>query len=163
MKTVREKRELNVQKDAWAKWRQSFRSHLSELQYNERLILRYLLRWKSRLSKFDSLETAADRFYRRTTCSPVLHTWKCWKRALALRDAEKAVTAKIGRRVKYGVVQVWKKHTCVHSPKFSTRVGEQTRLHSYDRQIAIGFYNVYVMKVAIRSWKAARDRIRVGL
>ncbi|KAI9571309.1 Sfi1 spindle body protein-domain-containing protein [Boletus coccyginus] len=141
MKTTRERRDLKVQKDAWAKWRQSFCSHLSELQHNERVILRFFLRWKSNLSKLDSLETAADQFYRRTACSAVVQTWKRWKRALAVGDAEKAVATKIGLRVRREVMQRWKKYT-------------------YDRQSAIGFYDVYVMKQAVRSWKTARDRIR---
>ena len=115
MKTVREKRELKIQKDAWAKWRQSFRSHLSELQYNERIILRFFLRWKSSLSKLDGLEAAADRFYCRAECSAVVQTWKRWKRALAVRDAERAIAAKVGLRVKREVIQVWKKYTYVYS------------------------------------------------
>ncbi|KAG8217745.1 Sfi1 spindle body protein-domain-containing protein [Butyriboletus roseoflavus] len=141
MKATREKRDLKIQKDAWAKWRQSFRSHLSELQYNERIVLRFFLRWKSSLSKLDCLETAADHFYRRSTCSAVMQTWKRWKRALAVSDAEKAVTAKISLRINREVMQVWKKH-------------------AYDHQTATGFYDVHVMKQAIRSWKTARDRIR---
>lgn len=118
MKATREKRDLKIQKDAWAKWRQSFRSHLSELQYNERIVLRFFLRWKSSLSKLDCLETAADQFYRRPTCSAVVQTWKRWKRALAVSDAEKAVTARIGLRINREVMQVWKKHAYVHSQKF---------------------------------------------
>ena len=116
MKTIREKRDSKIQKDAWAKWRQSFCSHLSELQYNERILLRFFLRWKSSLSKLDSLETVADQFYRRTTCSAAVQTWKRWKRALAVSDAEKAVTAKIGLRVSREVMQMWKKYTYVHFP-----------------------------------------------
>lgn len=117
MKTVREKRDLKIQKDAWAKWRQSFRSHLSELQYNERVVLRFFLRWKSSLTKLDRLETVADRFSRRSTCSAIVQTWKRWKRALAVSDAEKALTVKISLRVSREVMQVWKKHACVHSQK----------------------------------------------
>lgn len=118
MKTIREKRELKIQKDAWAKWRQSFRSHLSELQHHERVLLRFFVRWKSSLSKLESLETAADQFYRRTTCSAVLQAWKRWKRALAVSDAEKAVTAKTSLRINRRVMQVWKNYACVYSPKF---------------------------------------------
>ena len=162
MKTIREKRDSKIQKDAWAKWRQSFRSHLSELQHNERVVLRFFLRWKSSLSKLDSFETTADRFYHRTTCSAVLQTWKRWKRALAIRDAERAVTAKIGLRVGREVMQMWKKYTYVHSPKRITRVWKPIHPRSYERQTAIGFHDVHVMKQAIRSWKTAQDRIRVG-
>ncbi|KIK93706.1 hypothetical protein PAXRUDRAFT_828690 [Paxillus rubicundulus Ve08.2h10] len=140
MKTVREKRELKVQKDAWAKWRQSFRSHLSELQYNERVVMRLFLRWKSSLSKIDRLEANADGFHQRPNGSASMVVWKRWKRALEIRNAEKAVESKAGLRVKCEVMQVWKKHT-------------------YDRQAAAGFYDVYVMKQGIRSWKAARDRV----
>ncbi|KAF9227630.1 hypothetical protein BS17DRAFT_725990 [Gyrodon lividus] len=141
MKTIRKKRELKIQKDAWAKWRQSFRSHLSELQYNERIVIQFFLRWKSSLSKVDRLGANADQFHRRTNGSTAMLAWKCWKRALAIRNAEKAVETKIGLRVKCEVMQVWKNHT-------------------RDHQAAAGFYDVYVIKQAIRSWKAARDRIR---
>jgi protein SFI1 len=162
MKTIREKRDSKIQKDAWAKWRQSFRSHLSELQYNERIVLRFFLRWKSSVSKLDSLDIAAEQFYRRTTCSAVVQTWKRWKRALAVSDAEKAVTAKIGLRVGREVMQRWKKYTYVHFTNTNTRFWKPTRLSSYERQTAIGFYDVHVMKQAIRSWKTAQDRIHVG-
>ena len=117
MKTIRGTRDLKIQKDAWAKWRQSFRSHLSELQYSERIVLRFFLRWKSSLSKLDYLDTAAEQFYHRTACSAVVQTWKRWKRAFAISDAEKVVTAKIGLRVRRGVMQKWKKYACVHSQK----------------------------------------------
>lgn len=113
MKTVREKRDLKIQKDAWEKWRQSFHSHLSELQHNERIAQRFFLRWKANLSKMDRLEVAADQFYRRTTCSAVLQTWKRWRRVLAVRDAEKVVKAKVGSRINRKVMQVWKKKTCL--------------------------------------------------
>lgn len=125
MKTIREKRDLKIQKDTWAKWRQSFCSHLSELQYNERFVLRFFLRWRSGLSKLDSLEAVADQFYRRTTCSAVVQTWKRWKRALAISDAEKMVAAKIGHRVCRDVMQRWKKYTCVHSSKILLKSGIQ--------------------------------------
>lgn len=125
MKTIREKRDLKLQKDAWAKWRQSFRSHLSELRYNERVVLRFFLRWKSSLSELRSLEAAAEQFYRRTTCSAVVQTWKRWKRALAISDAEKAVTAKISLRVSREVMQKWKRYTYVHPPKNFTRSRHQ--------------------------------------
>ncbi|KIJ69246.1 hypothetical protein HYDPIDRAFT_79460, partial [Hydnomerulius pinastri MD-312] len=141
MKATREKRELKIQKDAWAKWRQSYCSHLSELQYNERIVIRFFLRWKTSLSKVDQLEAVADKFHQRTNGSANLLAWKRWRRALAVRNAEKAVKAKAGLRIKGEVMEVWKKHT-------------------RDHQAAVGFYDVYVMKQAIRSWKTARDRIR---
>ncbi|KAG9318710.1 hypothetical protein JVU11DRAFT_806 [Chiua virens] len=141
MKTIREKRELKIQKDAWAKWRQSFRSHLSELQYNERVVQHFFRRWKSSLLKLDRMEVAAEQFYRRTTCSAVVQTWKRWKRALATSEAERVVTTKAGLLIKHDVMRMWKKYT-------------------FDRQTAARFYDVHVMKQAIRSWKTAQDRIR---
>ncbi|KAF9246283.1 hypothetical protein BU15DRAFT_85063 [Melanogaster broomeanus] len=141
MKTVRGKRELSIQKDAWAKWRQSFRSHLSELQYSERIVMRSFLRWKTTLSQIRRLEATAYQFHRRTNSSDAILAWKRWKRMVAIRNAEKVVRSNVGLRVKCEVIQVWKKHT-------------------HDRQAAAGFYDVYVMKQVIRSWKAACDRIR---
>ncbi|KAH7929761.1 hypothetical protein BV22DRAFT_1080370 [Leucogyrophana mollusca] len=142
MKITREKREAKLRKDAWAKWRQSYRSHLSEQHYNERLALRFLRRWKMRLTKADHMEAVADEFVRAHEGSAVTKCWKQWKRALAVKDAEKTVVQKVGIRVMADVMDVWKKHV-------------------RDHQRADAFYDVVVLKGAIRSWKTAQDRIRL--
>ncbi|KAH7889441.1 hypothetical protein F5I97DRAFT_530889 [Phlebopus sp. FC_14] len=141
MKLTRQKRETKVQKDAWAKWRQSYRSHLSELQYNERVVMKFFLQWKTRLVRLDRLEATADGFSRRPNGSTAVQTWKFWRRALSIRNAEKLVQGRVGLRVTSEVMEIWKKHT-------------------RNRQAADVFYDLYVMKAAIRSWKTVLDRIR---
>ncbi|KAH7912247.1 hypothetical protein BJ138DRAFT_1178988 [Hygrophoropsis aurantiaca] len=141
MKITREKREAKLRKDAWAKWRQSYRSHLSEQQYNERLVMRFFRRWNAQVAKTDRMEATADEFYGAHEGRVMANCWKRWHRVLVVRDAEKMVARKVGMRVMGEVMDVWKKH-----------------LRSHQR--ADAFYDVVVLKGAIRSWKAARDRIR---
>lgn len=141
MKTVREKRERNIQKDAWVKWRRAYCCRLAEMRFTDRLVARFFLRWKTKLTNLGRLEVSADDFLERPTCSTVAHAWKLWRRALRIRNAAHLVTANAGLRVKREVVDIWKKRT-------------------RDHQLAREFHDVYILKRSIRSWKAARDRIR---
>ncbi|KAI6045673.1 Sfi1 spindle body protein-domain-containing protein [Pisolithus marmoratus] len=140
MKTIREKRESNIQKNAWAKWWHAHCCRLAEMQFMERLTRRFFFRWKTRLANLDRLEISATDFLERPTCSAIVHAWKLWRRALRIRNAAHMVTANAGLRVKREVVDIWKKRT-------------------RDHQLARAFHDVYILKRSIRSWRAARDRI----
>jgi protein SFI1 len=111
MKTVRERHDTKLIRDAWAKWQQSHRSFLSELQYNERIVARYFLRWKNTLLKLDRMDSAADDFSRRIKGSAAQRAWKHWQKAMAARDAEKTVAHKVSLRIKGSVMDLWKKQT----------------------------------------------------
>ncbi|KAI6144823.1 Sfi1 spindle body protein-domain-containing protein [Pisolithus thermaeus] len=141
MKTVREKREYNIQRDAWSQWRHAYCCRLAEMRFMERLVGRFFFHWKAKLANLDRLETSAADFLERPTCSAVVHAWKLWRRALRIRNAAQMVTANAGLRVKREVVDIWKKRT-------------------RDHQLAREFHDVCILKRLIRSWKAARDRIR---
>jgi protein SFI1 len=110
MKTVREKREGKLRKDAWAKWRQSYRSHLSGQHYTERLVLRFFRRWKTKLSAVDHLEAAADGFLNGREDRAVNRCWDYWRRAVELRNAERSVVERVSLRIMEDAMSVWKKH-----------------------------------------------------
>lgn len=141
MKTIREKREYNIQRGAWSQWRHAYCCRLAEMRFMERLVGRFFFRWKMKLANLDRLEFSAANFLERPTCSAVAHAWKLWRRALRIRIAAQVVTANAGLRVKREVVDIWKKRT-------------------RDHQLAREFHDVCILKRSMRSWKAARDRIR---
>ncbi|KAG6332366.1 hypothetical protein ID866_6722 [Astraeus odoratus] len=141
MKITRQKREYKIQRDAWAKWRQAYCSRLAEMQFRERSIMWLFFRWKMKVAKLERLEVTAVEFSQRPSCSVIAGAWKQWRRAVSIRHAEHTVMANVGLRVKREVMDVWMK-----------------RVH--DHRLASGFYDIFVLKHAMRSWKAARDRIR---
>ncbi|KAG2041676.1 hypothetical protein BDR03DRAFT_1072733 [Suillus americanus] len=142
MKTVRERHETKLVKYAWAKWQQSHRSLLNELQYNERMVARFFLRWKNSLLKLDHMDSAADEFSQRIKGSAAHRAWKHWKKAMAARDAGKTVAHKAALRIKGMVMDLWKKQT-------------------HEHQTADAYRDVAILKRAISTWKTTRDRMRV--
>lgn len=111
MKTVREKREGTLRKDAWAKWRQSYRSHLSGQHYAECLALRFFRKWKTKLLEVDHLEAAGDKFCDRRDRRAAERCWIYWRRAGQLRSAERLVLENVGLRVMGDVMDIWKKRS----------------------------------------------------
>lgn len=111
MKSIREKREGKLRNDAWAKWRQSYRSHLSGQLYAEHLVLRFFRRWKTRLLVMDHLEAAGDEFLHVQKRKTAEKYWLCWRRALELRNAQRSVVESVGLRVMGDALVVWKKRT----------------------------------------------------
>lgn len=111
MKTVRERHDTKLIRVVWAKWQQSHRSLQSELQYNERIVARYFLRWKNTLLKLDRMDSAADDFSRRIKGGAAHRAWKHWQKAMTARDAEKTVAHKVSLRIKGNVMNLWKKQT----------------------------------------------------
>ncbi|KAG2078128.1 hypothetical protein BDR04DRAFT_449557 [Suillus decipiens] len=142
MKTVREKHETKLVRYAWVKWQQSHRSLLNELQYNERIVARFFLRWRNSLLKLDRMDATADEFSRRIKGSAAHRVWKHWKKTIAANDAGKIVAHKAAIRIKGVVMDLWKK---------------QTR----ERQTAHAYRDVAILKRAISTWKTTRDRLRV--
>jgi protein SFI1 len=118
MKTIRDKREGKLRKDAWVKWRQSYRSHLSSQHYIERLVVRFYRRWKERLSKVDNLEATADEISRLTREREKERCWNNWRRVAEMRLMERVVLERIRLRVLGEVMDAWKKNARVSSPFF---------------------------------------------
>ncbi|TFY63971.1 hypothetical protein EVJ58_g2926 [Rhodofomes roseus] len=141
MKTVRERREAKILKDAWAKWRQSYQSHLSAQHYNERLVSRYLKRWRARLALLDELDAAAEHLEYVRQERQVEKCWDLWRRALGMRRQEKVMAERVDIRIMGHAMDTWR-----------------NRLNQ--NRVADEFYDVVIVKRAFGAWKAARDRIR---
>jgi protein SFI1 len=121
MKTVRERHDTKLVRYAWVKWQQSHRSLLNELQYNERIVARFFLRWKTHLLKLDRMDSAADEFSQRIKGGAAHRAWKHWQKVMAARDAGKTVAHKAALRIKGNVMDLWKKQTLVDMVFFTFR------------------------------------------
>ncbi|KAJ7470710.1 Sfi1 spindle body protein-domain-containing protein [Mycena latifolia] len=141
MKLVRDKRELKLMKEALAKWRQSYRSHLADQHYTASLALRYYSRWRKQMAHLDHLDDVADELSRVVDGGVLERCWYRWKHESHLRLASRIVMENIGQRVKTEVMDVWRR---------------QMR----DNHIADAYHDIVLKKSVLRSWKAARDRIR---
>lgn len=109
MKTVRDHRDLKLKKDAWAKWRQSHRSHLAEQHYSEKLVLRFYTKWRKKLGKLDRLDNAGDQLARSRGSSQVEKCWILWKHAMEMKKAERATTERVGLRILTTAIDMWRK------------------------------------------------------
>lgn len=109
MKSVRENREGKLRKDAWAKWRQSYRSHLSGQHYIDHLVLRCFRKWRTRLLDIDHLEAAGDEFLRLKEAKGAERCLTYWRRAAELRNAERSVTETVSLRILASKMDLWKK------------------------------------------------------
>jgi protein SFI1 len=109
MIAVREKREDKLRKDMWAKWRQSYQSHISQNGYAKRLVLRFFNRWKVKLAEEDHLEVLADEFQDAMMAKLAEKYWSEWRQLSKIRDAERIVVEMVGLRVGGVVLNFWKK------------------------------------------------------
>jgi protein SFI1 len=107
MKIIREKRESKLRKDAWAKWRQSYQSHLSRQHYAERLILRLYQRWKHRLYSLDHMDTAADIHLSGIERKNLEKTWSYWRRELEIKMMERTISESVCVKVMKEAMKVW--------------------------------------------------------
>ncbi|CAL1704876.1 unnamed protein product [Somion occarium] len=142
MKLVREKREFTLLKDAWAKWRQSHRSHLAELHHNERLVGRFLHKWRGKLEDLEQLNAACDMFLVSQEDALVEGCWDMWRRTAEMRKAERIIADRAALRMMTKVFDVWKSHMSSHD-------------------VADQFYDKSLLRRMFGAWKAARDRIQV--
>ncbi|KAI0064613.1 hypothetical protein BV25DRAFT_1852514 [Artomyces pyxidatus] len=141
MRVVRERREAKLRKDAWAKWRQLYQSHLSGQHYTERLVLRAFRRWREKLGRVDQLEEAADHYVIVREGRAVARSWDTWRKGAELRSLETALAARVAGRTLREIVEVWRERT-------------------HDLRSADAYHDVMVMKFALRRWKASQARIR---
>ncbi|KAJ6596838.1 hypothetical protein DFH09DRAFT_1272396 [Mycena vulgaris] len=142
MKLIRDKREFKMMGDFFAKWRQRHRSHLADQHYSASLVLRYYRCWKNGVANLDHLDDVAEELSRVVEGGVLERFWYRWKHESQLQLAHKMVTNSIGLRVKTEVMDVW-------------------RGRMRDNHIADAYYDIVLKRGVIRSWKAARDRIRV--
>ena len=110
MRAVRERDELRLKKDMWAKWRQSYLSHLSEQQFARKVLVRFFNRWKARLKRFDEMDAAADHFVYVREERSMDRYWEAWRRATALRLAEKTMRHRVDLRIMANAMDMWRQH-----------------------------------------------------
>lgn len=110
MKIIKDKVALRLQKDAWAKWRQSYLSHLSGQHYTEHLLFRFYCRWKERLSRRDELENVAELHFGALEQRWVGRCWNLWRRASDMRNAEHVLIERVNLRLVSNVMDIWRKH-----------------------------------------------------
>ncbi|KAJ7097976.1 hypothetical protein B0H15DRAFT_823665 [Mycena belliarum] len=141
MKLVRDKRESKLMKDALAKWRKLYRSQLAEQRYATSIASRYYGRWRKQVVHLDHLDDAADEFSRQIVEVGVLERcWYLWKHKSHLQLAHRMISGNVGLRVKAEVMDVW-------------------RTQIRDNHAADAYHANVLKRGAIRSWKAARDKI----
>jgi protein SFI1 len=109
MKTIKEQRELKLQKDAWAKWRQSYRSHLSSHQYDVGLRTRLYYHWKGRLSALDELEAVADDVLRAADDRRVINCWERWRKTSDMETSVQVMIGRISQRKIGDVMDLWRR------------------------------------------------------
>ena len=109
MKTVRERGELRLKNDMWAKWRQSYLSHLAEWQFSRKVAARFFNKWKARLRKLDELEAAADYFEHDQDEKLKNHLWDAWRHRTELRHGEKVITTRANLRIMTHAIDLWRR------------------------------------------------------
>ncbi|KAI0693271.1 hypothetical protein BC835DRAFT_1354288 [Cytidiella melzeri] len=141
MKTVRDRHDMKLKKDAWAKWRQSYRSHISEQHYSQKLVLRLYQKWRMKSVKVDRLEGAADQFVAARMKLQKERCWDLWRRSIEMRKAEAAMAERVGLRILSNVMDAWK-----------------SRMRS--KQLADEHYDHLVVKRMFGRWQSAQGRTR---
>jgi protein SFI1 len=160
MKLVRGKRESKIRKDAWAKWRQGYKSHLSDLHYNERLVLRIWVKWKGKVAGAQQLEGVAEDFDTMREGRALDKAWEKWRWTLDLKRREGLMVEQVGLRLMAAALQTWKQR--MYEIDFFSITSELTSfLFSVEAQIADDFYKVVCLRQAMRMWKDAQNRLRV--
>lgn len=106
---IRRRREDKLRKDAWAKWRQSFKSHLSDQHYAERLVLRTFRQWRDKIRKLDDMAELADEVMHCGDHRTLEQAWNHWNNATQLRSIERLISYKIGLRIMHEAMGAWKR------------------------------------------------------
>ncbi|KAF9069947.1 hypothetical protein BDP27DRAFT_1447443 [Rhodocollybia butyracea] len=137
---IRQKRDRRMVKEAWVNWEFSHKLLMAERYYDGQLAVRYLQHWKTKLREFRESEAIADVF--RNRMDRVFESyWDHWRLTTDLARTEKVVADRVGLRMIGEALDTWKKKT-------------------QDVHIADSFYSQILSKNTIKSWGAARDRIR---
>ncbi|KAF9457172.1 hypothetical protein BDZ94DRAFT_1273913 [Collybia nuda] len=142
IKTIKEKRDLILQKGAWTNWRQSYRSKLSQQHYEDALRIRTYSYWKARLSAFDALDAVADDVLRTADDRRVMYCWERWRKTYNMEGSAQMMLEKTNRRKVISVIGIWKSHTRA-------------------RNLAKNFYHLFLMRRMVQRWITSQDKIRL--
>lgn len=109
MKIVRDNRDRKLVANAWTEWRRAFRVHNAEQHYAGKLVSRFYMKWRGKLSGLDSLENKGDHFALLLQKRDAARCWDLWRRTVALRRAESALAESVNLRILSTAVQTWKR------------------------------------------------------
>jgi len=109
MKLIKERGDLKLKKDAWAKWRQLHRSRRASQQYSDHLLFRCYARWKQRLSNLDAFEATADVVSRAAALNDTKKCFVVWRKLANLQIIERHVVEQVNMRITCEIVDNWRK------------------------------------------------------
>lgn len=142
MKHIKERGDLELKKDAWARWRQLHRSRLASQQYSHHLLFRCYARWKQRLCNLDAFEATADAVSRTAVLNDAKKCFVAWKKLAILRTIERHVVEQVNMRITCDIVDNWRR-----------------RMQDYRR--AKEYHTVWIMKRALLSWRSSLTQIGI--
>ena len=108
MKIIKNKMDLNVKKDAWAKWRQLQILLRADRQYRLFFLVRFFARWKTRLRQVSEMADVAKEYASHLDFKVADRCWVYWKRATVSRHRELVVIQRINWRIMVNAFDQWK-------------------------------------------------------
>jgi protein SFI1 len=108
MKFIKNKLDLNVKKDAWAKWRQLQLSHRADRHYRLFLLVRLFARWKTKLRQVSEMADVANEYANHLDLKVADRCWDYWKRAAVSRHRELVVIQRVDWRIMVNAFDQWK-------------------------------------------------------
>ena len=108
MKIMKKKLDLNVKKDAWAKWRQLQLSRRADRQYRLFFLIRFFARWKTRLRQVSEMAEVANEYASHLDLKVADRCWDYWKRAAVSRHRELVVIQRVDWRIMVNAFGRWK-------------------------------------------------------
>ena len=108
MKFIKNKLDLNVKKDAWAKWRQLQLSHRADRHYRLYLLVRLFARWKTKLRQVSEMAGVANEYASHLDLKVADRCWDYWKRATISRHRELVVIQRVDWRIMVNAFDQWK-------------------------------------------------------
>jgi protein SFI1 len=100
-------REQRILKDAWSKWRQSYRSHLAQQYHQERLVFQAYRRWKDRILGYRDMEIRAVQYSTDKVWTLAGVLWCHWNAKTPIAYAERIVTEKRAKRIVRHALTIW--------------------------------------------------------
>lgn len=108
MKIIKNKLDLNVKKDAWAKWRQIQLAHRADRQYRLFFLVRFFARWKTRLRQVSEMADVANEYASHLDLKAADRCWDYWKRSAVSRNRELVVIRRVDWRIMVNAFDQWK-------------------------------------------------------
>jgi protein SFI1 len=108
MKFIKNKLELKIKKDAWAKWRQLQLSHRADKHYQLCLLIRLFARWKTKLRQVSEMVDVANEYATHVDLKVADRCWDYWKRATVSRHQELVVIQRVDFRIMVNAFDQWK-------------------------------------------------------